>query len=141
MARHGLAQSWSYSYGLFYDDPVVVPGAACRYEACVQVPDGYETLSNDGIAFQIVPGGAFARSRYVGPWQGVGERAMDMRNAWLAKPSNLQFDATRPFMVIYLGGPARGPGVGKQRFDVCVPVSFASGEGETPFTGSVSQAA
>jgi AraC family transcriptional regulator len=128
LARHGLSDTSDFGYGLLLDNPTEVSPDSCRYDACVQVPDQLENLKSDGLAFQKLPGGPFARVRYVGPMNGVREQFVAIRDQWLPRQLRLGVDNHRPFMVIYVQDPARGDR-SRIRCDVCVPVRIRADEG------------
>jgi AraC family transcriptional regulator len=119
--RHQLRSHISTSYGLCLDPPDSVKSHACRYDACVEVPAEYQAIQTDGIAFQMLPGGAFARVRHVGPYPTVRSSIVQVRDGWLAQQPRLLADRRRPLLVIFLDDPnVRAPD--RLRSDVCVPV-------------------
>lgn len=121
LGRHNLRSHISASYGLCLDPPDTVTVKDCRYDACVEVPPEYQAIKSDGIAFQMLPGGAFARKRHLGPYANVRSTIAQVRDEWLAQQTRLLADRRRPLLVIFLDDPQlRAPD--KLRCDVCVPV-------------------
>jgi AraC family transcriptional regulator len=119
--RHALKSSISCGFGLALDNPSAVDEKAIRYDACVKLPEGYENLKTDALAFQKLPGGAFARVRHVGDYGAIRESVALVRDKWLPDQTNLMLDPGRPFMFIYLDDPLKKDAA-KLRSDVCIPV-------------------
>lgn len=101
--------------GLCWDDPQHTPAEKCRYDACVEVPDG---LAVDGLAEQTIDGGRYAVYRaevvnndFPGAWNRMYE--------WLAgsgyRPGEF------PGYEVYLNDGSTDP-EGKWRVEICVPV-------------------
>ncbi len=119
--RHDLRRQIAVSYGLCLDPPDTVNAQDCRYDACVEVPPDYQAIKSDGIAFQMLPGGAFARMRHVGPYTTVRSTIARVRDEWLVAQTRLLLDRRRPLLVIFLDDPdVRAAQT--LRCDVCVPV-------------------
>lgn len=121
LERHDLSSQIGCGYGLALDHPDSVAPEQCRYEACVDLPGGYENLKTDGISFQTLPGGAFARIRHVGPYQNIRLSIAKVRDNWLPGQPRLLPDRRRPLLVVYLDDP-KTCAANKLRSDVCVPV-------------------
>ncbi len=119
--RHALKSSISCGFGLALDNPGAVNGQELRYDACVKLPEGYESLKTDGLPFQKLPGGAFARVRHVGDYANLRESVALVRDQWLPQQGNLMLDSGRPFLFVYLDDPVKKE-TSKLRSDVCVPV-------------------
>ena len=121
MTRNKLDTKTGFGYGLALDhaDPVGVENR--RYDACIDLPSDFTPNKNDGLALQTLPGGAFARFRHVGPYEGVGSVIGKVRDAWLASQDTLVVDRRRPLLVVYLDNRLLQTR-DKQRCDVCIPV-------------------
>jgi AraC family transcriptional regulator len=119
--RHDLHGQVGCRYGLALDDPHHIDADKCRYDACVELPSGFENLKTDGLAFQTLPGGAFARIRHVGPYSKVRSSIAKVRDDWLPHQPRLLADRRRPLLVAYLDDPKTRDSK-KLRCDVCVPV-------------------
>ena len=121
LERHNLAGQINCGYGLALDDPKDAENGICRYEACVELPAGYENLKNDSLGYQFLPGGAFARIRHVGSYRTIRESHAKVRDKWLPEQPRLLLDRRRPLLVAYLDDP-KSRDTTKLRCDVCVPV-------------------
>jgi AraC family transcriptional regulator len=119
--RHDLTGKTGCGYGLALDHPQQVAPENCRYEACIDLPAGYENLKTDGLSFQTLPGGAFARIRHVGPYNKVRASVALVRDTWLPDQPRLLADRRRPLLIVYLDDP-KTCAANKLRCDVCVPV-------------------
>lgn len=111
-------------FGLAHDDPRCVDQRALRYDACVQIPVDTMPDAFREFSVQTLPGGAFARRRYVGPHSGIRDEFHNMRSTW-APARGLALDNKRPFVEIYLDDPLRCP-PNELRTDLCIPVMIAS---------------
>jgi AraC family transcriptional regulator len=121
LERHNLLGQTHCGYGLALDDPREIAPELCRYDACVEVPTEYEALKTDGLAFQTLPGGAFARMRHIGSYARVRSSILKVRDQWLPEQNRLQLDRRRPLLVVYLDAPGNTRTM-KLRCDVCIPV-------------------
>ena len=122
LERHDLSGQVSCGYGLALDHPDSVDAKqTCRYDACVELSSGYENLKADGLAFQTLPGGAFARIRHVGHYGKLSASLAKVRDEWLPEQPRLLLDRRRPLLAIYLADPKTRDRA-KLRCDVCVPV-------------------
>jgi AraC family transcriptional regulator len=126
--RQNLKSHLSCGFGLAYDNPRRTTDDGCRYDACVELPDHYAELMSDGLAFQMLPGGAFARARHVGPHDTVKDSVTRIRDTWLPDQPHLVVDRTRPFLFCYLDDP-RSCAHDDLRSDVCLPVKTPAEEG------------
>jgi len=117
----GIRPLISCGYGLSHDAPGKVAHGSCRYDACVEIPDGFSHLSTFGLAHQTLPGGAFARLRHVGRYDQLRPSILSVRDAWLPSQPHLCLDTRRPLMVVYMDDPVRRER-DALRCDVCVPV-------------------
>ena len=118
LERHKLSSQITCGYGLALD---TADTGSCRYDACIELPDGYENLKADSLAFQHLPGGAFGRIRHVGPYNKLGSSIAKVRDKWLPEQPRLLIDRRRPVLVVYLDDPKTRES-SKLRCDVCVPV-------------------
>jgi DNA gyrase inhibitor GyrI len=109
MERRGLLTSDCLRLGIAHDSPRFVPPEQCRYDACVVVPDDFET--DDSVTVSALPGWKVGRTEFVGA-------ASEVRAAGDALWAVL-VDSGRspgsPFIEIYRGNPAVAgrPGVFK----------------------------
>ncbi len=119
----GMRRDVGCGYGLMHDNPHFVPKEECRYDACVELIEGYESAVPVGFRFMRLPGGAYARQRMKGIG-GLGDAISDLRDGWV--PSNgLKIEPARPFIEIHLDDPAK-VAENQRRIDICVPVGVAA---------------
>jgi AraC family transcriptional regulator len=118
LKRHSLVEQITCGYGLALDGVV---DQQSRYDACVELPDGYENLKVDSLPFQHLPGGAFARIRHIGSYRTIDKAVLTVKEQWLPDQPRLLLDRRRPLLVVYLDQPASRES-SKLRCDVCVPV-------------------
>lgn len=119
--ERGLSSRTPCGFGLAHDNPTAVAAPLCRYDACVELPPDFVENLADGVSFQMLPGGAYARVRHVGPYAGVGASVGGIRDGWLADQDSLTIDRRRPFLFSFLDDP-RATDPGSLRCDVCIPV-------------------
>ena len=119
--RHGLRQQTGRGYGLQRDNPRQVGHDACRYDACVEVPDSIDVSTLESVLMQKLPGGAYARQRHVGSYDEVRHVIVGLRDHWMSS-NNLVVDARRPLVTIYLSNPDITDKL-QLKADVCLPVT------------------
>lgn len=122
--QHRVRSDVTRGFGLAHDDPRTIAAADLRYDACVEVPPEVEALALREFGMQTLPGGAYARRRFVGPHSGIHTEFHEMRRTW-APSRGLALHTRRPFVEIYLDDPARCAPE-KLRTDLCIPVIAAS---------------
>lgn len=116
----GLRAGVRNGYGLVRDNPRIKPAAECRYDACIEAPEGFLPDEKSGVTMQLLPGGSYARHRHVGGLAGLGQAFSWLAREWSAG-RGLVVDTNRPLIEIYLKDLKTGqPGPG--RMDICVPV-------------------
>jgi AraC family transcriptional regulator len=106
-------------FGISLDDPSVTRPAQCRYDACVESPEG-ETLTGDP-GRKVIPGGKYAVLPFAGTGAEIGEAWDAMLRDWLPG-SGLQLDA-RPFFEHYPVDGRYDPKTGRFTCNICVPVA------------------
>lgn len=99
--RNGLIGPQTRMYGLSYTDPEVVGPEDYRYDACVTVGDEVEPEGEIGI--QDIPGGAFAVTVHVGPYERLGETYAVMMGQRLPQMGHMPGDP--PSVERYLNHP------------------------------------
>ena len=107
-------------YGLAHDNPRTVEADKLRYDACVEVPLDLAGEINDELRVAKLPGGAFARKRYVGPYEGISEAFTALRDQW-SDARDVVLDTRRPLLTIYLNNP-RVLAPKDLKADLCIPV-------------------
>src|SRR5205823_14006599 len=67
---------------LYYDDPKVTPVEELRSEAGAVVPDGF-TTDDPGVHVVDIPGGKYAVTKHVGPYDGLGPAWEKLVGTWM----------------------------------------------------------
>jgi AraC family transcriptional regulator len=106
-------------FGISLDDPAVTQPSQCRYDACVQSPEG-EMLSGDP-GRKIIPGGRYASMSFEGTGAQIGAAWESLLRDWLPR-SGLQLDA-RPFFEHYPVDGKYDAKTGAFSCNICVPVT------------------
>lgn len=124
--QNQIRQQVSVGYGLLRDDPKIASIDQCRYDACIEIPEGFETKIPEMFSVQKLPGGAFARTRHKGLTSELSKTITNLRDDWIPA-SGLWVDSTRPMLEIYHDDPMKIKD-GERKIDVCIPVSTEVGE-------------
>ena len=119
--RNGMRQQMGCVYGLVGGDPRQTDPKMCRYDACIEIPEGFEHVNTDGVSLQLLPSGAFARVRHVGPYDEVRNSIDGVGEEWAKTQPQLILDRRRPLLIVFLDDPQKRDAA-KLRSDVCVPV-------------------
>lgn len=127
--RTGCIREVGTGYGLLLDDPRAMSASACRYDACVALPEEYRHLVPETFSIRRLPGGAYARRRHTGGVVGLAHTISELRNDWMPS-QGLVVDTRRPVIEIYLDNPEH-VAVEKQRIDVCMPVTAVENSGQS----------
>ena len=106
-------------FGISLDDSTVTRPERCRYDACVQSPEG-EVLAGDPQHKEI-PGGKYACLPFEGTSAEIGAAWDRLLRDWLPR-SGLQLDA-RPFFEHYPVDGRYDPKTGRFSCNLCVPVA------------------
>jgi DNA gyrase inhibitor GyrI len=115
-AAHGLMARTTY--GLAQDDPSTTPPERCRYDACVEVDDGFQAEAPAATA--TLPGGRYAAVRYRG-------NGSDMSAAWgafysQALPASGLEAIPGPCLERYPADYTEDPVTGVFECELCIPV-------------------
>jgi AraC family transcriptional regulator len=116
LAANGLADKPRYGIGL--DNPSVTPPEKCRYDACVEVPEGFVEKQPAGIT--VLPGGRYAVRAFEGTAATIGAAWNEVFRDWLPS-SAMQMDS-RPMIEYYPGGSTVDPVTGVFGCELWVPV-------------------
>ena len=116
LAANGLADKPRYGIGL--DNPSVTPPEECRYDACVEVPEGFVAKKPAGIT--VLPGGRYAVRNFKGTAADIGGAWNEVFRDWLPS-SAMQMDA-RPMIEYYPGGSKVDSKTGVFECELWVPV-------------------
>jgi AraC family transcriptional regulator len=117
MATDGLMNR--ARYGISHDDPSVTDPKQCRYDACVEVEDGF--VPSGRALLTTLPGGRYA----VTPFRGDGAQIFvawrQLLGEWLPS-SRLQLDA-RPCFEHYPVTASHDATTGMFECEICIPVA------------------
>ena len=116
MQSHGLGDATCYGIGL--DDPSITPPEKCRYDACVAVPDGFQSAGRASLT--TLPGGRYAVAQFKGPSSAIPDAWTRMAREWLPA-SGLQWDE-RPCFERFAAATAMDPATGEFSCEICIPV-------------------
>ena len=105
-------------YGIGHDDPSLTPAAKCRYDACVEVDNGFTVTGRTLLGH--LPGGRYAVGRFRGRAERIGDFWVEMFREWLPA-SGYQYDA-RPCFERYRGKADNEAEDGVFEADICIPV-------------------
>ncbi|WP_028447405.1 AraC family transcriptional regulator [Chitinimonas koreensis] len=105
-------------YGIGLDDPSVTPPEKCRYDACVEIPDGF--VPGGAALPATLPGGRYAVTTFRGAPATIGAAWIELCGAWLPG-SGLQYDA-RPSFEYYAPEGRTDPVTGEFSCELCIPV-------------------
>lgn len=113
----GLFTERSMMLALYHDDPEAVPAGELRSDAALVV--GEELKLPDGIVEGRLPAGTYARARYRGSYEGLGDAWARFMGEWL--PASGHRVAQGAAVEIYRDGPMITPG-SEPVTDLLVPI-------------------
>ncbi len=119
--ENNIRQEVNVGYGLLHDNPKIVSVDRCRYDACIEIPERFESKIPEPFSVQKFLGGAFARARHNGMTAELSMTIADLRDGWIPS-SGLWLDPNRPILEIYHDDPVTVPD-GERKIDICIPVS------------------
>ena len=105
--------------GISHDDPAITAPERCRYDAAVEVPEGF--VGSGNYLTTTLPGGRYAVMRFRGREDEIGAAWASLLRDWLPS-SGLQLDA-RPFFEYYPVDATYDPRTGIFECDISVPVA------------------
>ncbi|UMR30293.1 AraC family transcriptional regulator [Massilia sp. MB5] len=116
MHSHGLDSATCYGVG--HDDPSITAPEKCRYDACVEVPEGFKNGGQASIS--TLPGGRYAVAQFEGPPTAIAGAWNSFISEWLPS-SGLQCDE-RPLFERFSPQTALNPQTGEFSCELCIPV-------------------
>lgn len=116
MQSHDLFEQTCYGVG--YDDPGITPPNKCRYDACVEVPEGFQAGRQADVL--TLPGGRYAVTTFKGQPATIAEAWMRLTREWL--PSSGQQCDDRPCFEMFSVATASDPASGEFSCEICIPV-------------------
>lgn len=105
--------------GICHDDPAITAAARCRYDACVEAPEG--SVLSGNYHRTVIPGGRYAALAFRGTAADAPAGWASLLRDWLPA-SGLQLDA-RPFFEFYPQDSTWDPATGIFTCQLCVPVA------------------
>lgn len=120
MDAHGLGAEVDIGYGLAHDDPRAVGPEACRYDACIPVPETVPPHALHDLQRLVLPSGVYARDLLTRSYDGMGHRLSAIRDEWVPR-NGLVVDARRPVVTIYRNNPRYCPPE-MLKADICLPI-------------------
>ncbi|WP_243735218.1 AraC family transcriptional regulator [Paenibacillus turpanensis] len=117
--KHGLTPLNHYFIGISLDDPNAVDEFACRYDACVTLPEGFEKKEEGDIRFKTLPGGEYALFQFYDTIDKLGITYQSIFGQWLPN-SNYEAD-DRPCLEFCMNDPSMDE-EGKCKVDLYVPI-------------------
>jgi AraC family transcriptional regulator len=106
-------------YGISHDDPAITEPGKLRYDACVEVPEGFVGAGQHLMT--MIPGGKYAVTRYKGTAEAIGDVWAALLRDWLPA-SGMQLDS-RPFFEYYSRESTFDPRTGEFTCELCIPVA------------------
>lgn len=122
MSKHGLRGVVNRGFGMAHDDPRTTAPQNCRYDACIELPQHLQSAALVDLAPQRLPGGPYAKHRYIGPHADLGAVARSLREQW-SNRHGLGIAQDRPLVEIYLDDPGFCEPK-RLRTDICLPIAF-----------------
>jgi len=122
--EQGLTPKDQRYIGISLDDGQFADEFACRYEACITLPDGFEREGHESrVEFKRLSGGTYAVYAF---YDTIDKFVLAYRNVFGLWLPNSEYEADdRPCLEICLNDPAQDR-EGKCRIDLCVPIKKRS---------------
>jgi AraC family transcriptional regulator len=116
--RTGLfAHAGASMIAVYHDIPETTPPEQLRSDAGLTIPDG--TSLPDGLTEQRIPGGRYAVTVHVGPYETLGDTWHRLMGEWL--PASGHRFGSGPSYEVYLNDPTRTPKA-ELRTELRIPV-------------------
>ncbi len=111
--------------GICHDDPEITPADKVRYDACVTVDEDFVPRGDIGV--QTVPGGDYAVTTHIGPYDTLGRTYAALFGEWL--PRSGREVRHSPSFEVYLNDPD-GTDPDDLLVDIYAPLQPVAGRGE-----------
>jgi AraC family transcriptional regulator len=112
-----IERSGAGMIGIYHDDPETTPQDELRSEAAIVVPENVRLPA--GLTEQRIPGGRFAVTTHVGPYEQLGDTWARFMGEWLPGSGHRVRDAAS--FEIYQNTPMTAPRE-ELRTEICVPI-------------------
>ena len=91
--------------GICHDDPEATSPAMIRYDACLEVDDGFIPAGEIGV--ETVAGGEYAVTTHAGPYNQLGKTYAELMGQWLPRSGRELGDS--PCFEVYITDPGSTP--------------------------------
>ncbi|WP_334073077.1 AraC family transcriptional regulator [Paenibacillus sp. A14] len=119
-ARNGIYAPEQQFIGISLDDPALVEEHACRYDACVTLPEGFDRTGHaDEIRFVTLQGGTYALYSFYDSIDQLGIAYQTLFGQWLPQSGYEAED--KPCLEYCMNNPATDP-EGKSKVDLFLPI-------------------
>lgn len=119
-SEQGITPTDHYYIGVSLDDGNFVEEWACRYDACVTLPRGFEKFQHQGqVEFKTLSGGMYAVYPF---YDTIDQFVLAYENVFGLWLPNSEYDADdRPSLEFCMNDPAKDE-QGKCKIDLCIPI-------------------
>jgi DNA gyrase inhibitor len=118
-SKHGLYPPERAFIGISLDDPATTEEQACRYDACVTLPEGFACKESADIGYRPLAGGLYAVYPFYDTIDRLGLAYQSLYGQWLPS-SEYEADA-RNCLEFCLNDPSLDP-EGKAKVDLHIPI-------------------
>lgn len=108
-----------YFIGISLDDPSVTEEHACRYDACITLPEGFSTEDDSSIAFKTLSGGLYALYKFYDTIDKLAIAYQSIYGGWL--PDSTYEPDDRHALEFCMNDPCADP-EGKAKVDLYIPI-------------------
>lgn len=105
-------------YGVGWDDPQLTPPDKCRYDACIELPQGHTPSGT--VSVQELPGGRYALAAFQGTGAELARAWQWLLTDWFPR-SGHQLDM-RPFFERLTASSRPDPQTGAFACELCIPL-------------------
>jgi AraC family transcriptional regulator len=117
--QNQLLPSNQYFIGISLDDPAMVDEYACRYDACVTIPNGFNKREQSDVQYKKLPGGLYAMYTFYDTIDKFAITYQSLFGQWLP---NSEYDADdRPCLEFCMNNPLDDP-EGKCKVELYIPI-------------------
>lgn len=120
--ERGLSDQPRAAYGISHDSPDITAPEKCRYDACIEVGDGFKPEGDVGV--QTIPGGLYACAPFTGAAEAIHRAWMQLYGEWLPESGYEPDD--RPAVELYGTEVKIDKKTGAFSCLLCLPVRAAS---------------
>lgn len=107
-------------YGMALDDPLLTPPESCRYDACVEIEDGY--VASADVFVKTIPGGRYAVFGFKGKVEQIGAAMGSILSNWI--PDEVIQVDNRPALTYFRGDAHYNPELDALQCDILIPVAY-----------------